>query len=241
MKPVFAVSSEEQLTAYRRFYEEHHARLDKFLHFLENQLAVHSLPRCVVLTNLETATQLLSDIPIPAYTNDCRTVFCPETDVWKKLYLQQAERPLCPEIMEYYETKLTENHLLQILGHELVHHSDLFLDDAWERSRWFEEGMCEYISRKYFLSEKEFQEEVRINALLTSLYEGKHGIMSPEAFSAASYQGPLGSVFYLYWKSFLTVHTLVQQKSGDVTAVFREYHRWFQEAPEMPLLQWFRM
>ena len=124
--------------------------------FLKEKYRTVDLPRCIVWTDYETATNSISDLTIPAYTNDYRTVMVPDIDVWKKLYLRQLEsykeNDKTAKVRAYYEM-LTNRNILQIIGHEMAHHSDLFLDDAYEEAMWFEEGMVEYISRKYFLSE----------------------------------------------------------------------------------------
>jgi len=51
-----------------------------------------------------------------------------------------------------------KNHLFTIVAHELTHHSDLFLDEFDDEGAggiWFEEGICNYLSRKMTLVESE--------------------------------------------------------------------------------------
>lgn len=241
MKQVYAVQSQEALDTYDAACRRMLPKLEEFLAYLKAEYQVSSLPRCIVWTDMETATHLISDIPIPAYINDYRTVFCPEPEVWRNLYLRQLDGQNCPEIQEYYERKLTENHVLQILGHEFVHHSDLFIDEAYERARWFEEGMCEYISRKYFLTEEQFSEEAGINALLVAHFCEKNEKHSLEDFSADTYTRDYASIFFEYWHSFLAVKQIVDRFGGDVMSVFREYHRWYREGNEAPLVQWLQV
>ena len=238
MNYLYLTESAEELYFYQAFAERNVSRIEVFLNYLIETFAVTELPNAVVLTSAHIATKQISDISLPAYTNAFRTIFCPDTNIWRSLYLQQLKYHDDPVIRKYYTACLTENHTLQILGHEFVHHSDFFLDEAFEKARWFEEGMCEYISRKWVLTEKEFEEELRINELLTTLYEKSHGIQSVEHFTRDIYEGTLEDIFYFYWKSFLTVYAVVQ-RMGDPEAVFREYHRWFREAPDIPLSSWF--
>lgn len=230
----------EEIQPYQDFVRRNDTKIHSFLTFLKQQYAVVALPNSVILTSADIATRQISSIPLPGYTNEFRTVFCPEADVWRSFYLQQITEPDDPRIREYYNTRLTEDHVLQILGHEFVHHSDLFIDETWEIARWFEEGMCEYISRTYFLTGAEFEDEARINELLVKRYEERYGIQSPESFCRDTYSGSLEDIFYFYWKSFLVVQSAVQ-KFGSVEAVFREYHRWFREEPTTPLSVWFRI
>lgn len=227
MKYVFAVDGESERIRYKTFLMQHKQRLDVFLEYLQKTYEVHDLPRCVMFANEEIATQLISDIPIPAYTNDYRTIFCPEMAVWQNLYLRQLRGRDSPEIRRYYETGVTENSVLQILGHEFVHHSDLFIDEAYERARWFEEGMCEYISRKHFLTDTEFAAEARINAALVTRYEEHFGKQALEEFSADTYSGSYEDIFFFYWKSFLAVNRIISEHNGDILGVFRSYSNWF--------------
>jgi len=240
MRYLLAAETAEAFSRYQEFASSIRNKLDHYLSVLQDQYAVREFPGTLVLTSSEAATQLLSNIPVPAYTNEWRTVFCPELPSWRRIYLHQLDEGNDPDIQKYYENALTENHILQILGHEFVHHSDLFIDEAWEIARWFEEGMCEYISRKYFLTGAEFEDEARINELLVKRYEERYGIQSPESFCRDTYSGSLEDIFYFYWKSFLAVQAAVQ-KFGSVEAVFREYLRWFREEPTTPLSVWFRI
>ncbi len=38
---------------------------------------------------------------------------------------------------------------------------------------WFEEGMAEYISRRYFLTDEEYAAEKETNRILSALYDEK--------------------------------------------------------------------
>lgn len=241
MKYVYAVSEQSELLQYQAFVAQHERRLHEYLKFLDVAYLVKDLPKAIVWTSEETATALLSNIPLPGYTNEFRTVFCPDIDTWREIYLHQLDDTENKEVRRYYETGLTENHILQILGHEFVHHSDLFIDEAYEKAMWFEEGMCEYISRRYFLTEEQFQTEARINALLVQHFEQRHGPRKLEDFCADTYTGTYAGIFCAYWRSFLAVNSIVQRFGGDVMAVFREYRRWFDTSPSLPLSQWFRL
>ena len=233
----YLVASAEELIPYQKFVDISKPRMDAFLDYLKDQYSVNNLPNAVILTDMETATTKISSIPLPGFTNEFRTVFCPGLEVWRSLYLQQLRGTDDPAIRIYYEMGLTENHVLSILGHEFVHHSDLFIDEAYENARWFEEGMCEYISRSWFLTDAEFEAASGINGLLVERYEKKHGIQSLEEFTRDTYVGTLEDIFYFYWKSFLAVRAAVQ-RFGNTKAVFREYDRWFVDFSATPLSVW---
>jgi hypothetical protein len=84
----------------------------------------------------------------------------PDLSAWKSLFMEQLEERDYPEIKAFYET-ISNNQVLAIAGYEMTHYSDLFLDefdDDRNDGIWFEEGMCDYLSRKHLLGKQEFEE-----------------------------------------------------------------------------------
>lgn len=243
MKHIYAVKTEADLQKLQTFARKIQSRLDNYLQFLEKNYQVTDLPRCVLWTDCDTATHLIQDIPVPAYTNDYRTVFCPDLETWREIYLHQLDAGDDEVIRKFYEEKLTENHILQILGHEFVHHSAWFSDEDSNRESgiWFEEGMCEYISRRYFLTKSEFEESILINQKLTDYMHDRYGETSLEAFGTAVYQGDYAGIFYGYWRSFLAVKALVDSHCGDVSAVLKEYRDWLKADCPTSLACWFHL
>lgn len=223
MEYIFAARNEEEFVRFKQFADRYESVIAEYLDHLKAKYDVKDLPRCIVLTGAATATELISDIPIPSYTNDHRIVFAPELDVWKSSYLRQLdnyeENAQIKEIRAYYETSLNEHHLLQILGHELAHHSDLFSDEAYENGgAWFEEGTVEYISRKYFLTEREFEEEARINKVLVELYERTHPRRSITSFGDSC---DFATLYYDYWRAFLKIGEAVDRFGGELAVLSR--------------------
>ena len=78
--------------------------------------------------------------------------------------------------------------------------------------------MVEYISRKYFLTEEEFQAEKICNQSLVELFQKKYGWHSLNDFGSSTYDKNYASIFYEYWRSFLTIDKLVENL-GSVQAV----------------------
>lgn len=240
---VFAVETAQQLDVYRRFARDIQDRLAAYLDWLRENFAVEELPRAIVWTSAEIATRAISDIPVPAYTNDYRTVMVPEPNVWREIFLRQFDGldvndPQIAQAMDYYRTGMGRNKVLQILGHEFAHHSEWFPDDDREDGIWFEEGMVEYISRKYFLTQAEFDAEERVDRLLVERLTPRYGGHSLEQFGAATYEGDYASIFFEYWRSFLAVRELVE-RLGSVSAVFDRFRQWAESGADVTLEQWF--
>ena len=232
---------------YQQFVAGIQPELDHYIQFLSEEYAVADLPRAIVWTDSATATSLISDIPIPAYTNEFRVVMCPELDSWRQIYLTQLdalpEGPARQALQDYY-SNLSYHHVMQILGHELAHHSQWFLDEFSSDASngiWFEEGMAEYISRRYFLTEEEFHAEAHYNRQLVTMLKETYGAHSLEDFGAATYEGDYASIFFEYWRSFLAVNRLVDACGGNVRAVFAAYHDWARSGSDQTLLDWFQI
>ena len=243
MENLYLVKDESQLAAFRDFVAKNSAKLQAYLTFLKDEFAVYDLPQAIIWSDFDSATQIIREIPVPAYTNDRRMVMTPELTVWKDLYLLQLENyetsHQTQAIANHYQS-LSENSLLQIVGHELAHWSEHFLDDfdGYDSYIWFEEGMVEYISRKYFFTDEEFRVEKACNQSLVELFQKKHGWHSLNDFGTSTYQGNYASIFYEYWRSFLTVDKLVENL-GSVQAVSDSYRHWANTDKTLPLLDWF--
>lgn len=242
MKHLFLVKSSQELTSLRRYAEKITPLFERYLLFLKETCQVRDLPRAIVWTDYDSAVNIISGIPLPAYTNDYRTVMVPDIAVWGALYQRQLvgypETAVTARLRDYY-SHLSDQNILQILGHEMVHHSELFIDEAYETEMWFEEGMAEYISRKYFLSLEAYAAEKEANQALTALHEEKYGRPSLNAFTQTVYAQDLVHVFYAYWRSFLMIDLLVEQHGGSVSDVFASYHRWYASGTKEPLEAWF--
>ena len=243
MENLYLVKDENQLVAFRDFVSKNAVKLQDYLAFLKDEFAVYDLPQAIIWSDFDSATQIIREIPVPAYTNDKRMVMTPELPVWKDLYLLQLENYETSHqtrAIESHYKSLSGNSLLQIVGHELAHWSEHFSDDfdGYGAYIWFEEGMAEYISRKYFFTDEEFRAEKAYNQSLVKLFQKKHGWHSLNDFGTSTYQGNYAIIFYEYWRSFLTVDKLVENL-GSVQAVFNSYHRWANTDKTLPLLDWF--
>lgn len=240
MEYIYAVETSEQLAQYQGFAESIRPTLDEYITYLQREFQVKNLPKTILWTSRRIATEILSNIPVPAYTNSHRIVMACDPEDWKSVYLSQLDGLPEPEsacIRHYYRHDLNRNNILQILGHELAHHSEYFLDDAYDSGKgiWFEEGMAEYISRRYFLTEEEFTKEAQINRQLLAL-----SAPLPSLMDTFSDQHNYAAIFRAYWQSFLAVNRVVDTFGGNLEAVFASYHRWFGTGSEQSLEDWFQ-
>lgn len=244
MEHVYAVQTARELAERQAFVREHQEHIDEYIRFLEREYAAEELPRAIVWTTRDIASRLVSDIPLPAYTNDFRVVFDPNLEDWRDIYLAQLDglpdSEAVRRVRSHYRQGLNQNHVLHILGHELAHHSGLFFDDAYETDTWFEEGMAEYIGRRYFLTAAEFDAQAEADRLLVALLTPRCGGYPLTQFGKKTYERDFAGIFFDYRRAFLAVCGLVAQYGG-VQAVFRSCRSWHETPGEMTLAQWFQI
>lgn len=244
MKQIYAFERKEDYEKYQNIIERFTQKLKWYQLELEKNYALKDLPKGIVWTSVELATNVFSDLPIPAFTNKDIIYISPDLTSWRKLFIKQLEGRNHPKIKQFYEN-MSEKHLFTIVGHELTHHSDLFVDDfdvVREDSIWFEEGMCQYLPRKMILDEMEFNEITNIELEMVEMFKDKYGNHSLDDFGNASYQGSLTSIMFDYWRSFLAVKFLVEERANnDIKQIFREYHKWHYEGRKKPLIEYFEL
>lgn len=242
MKHIYAFEDVGEYEKYQKTIQRFSERLEGYQRLLEDKYGLIDKPKGVVWTSAESATTLFSDLPIPAFTNKDTIYITPDATAWRKLFIQQLDGKNLPHIRGFYE-HLSENHILTILGHELTHHSDLFLDEFEEEREdgiWFEEGMCEYLSRKFLLTEEEFEEISAIEKELVRVFTDAYGNRALDEFGSHSYQASLSSIMFDYWRSFLSVKYLVEEcNQNNINAVFEEYHKWDKEGRKCSLTEHF--
>lgn len=246
MKYMYTVYNQKEYNAYSQFVEKYRDKISRYIEYLKKDLDVIDLPEYIVFSNLDAGTNVYRKISIPAYTNDVRMVITPEISVWKDIYLTQLDNYEDSSEVEYikrYYDSIHENHILQLIGHELAHQSELFFnefDGDFDEGIWFEEGMVEYISRKYFFSEEEYQKEKKANQVLIGLFEDKYGKKSLEEFGPETYTKTNDHIFYFYWRSFLAINELIEKHNG-IRKVFELYRKWDLNGREVSLSEWFEV
>lgn len=242
MKQIYAFENKLEYEKNEEVISRFNEHLVKYQMILEKEYGLVDYPKGIVWNSAENATTMFSSLPIPAFTNKDLIYISPDLDGWKKLFISQLEGKKLPHIKSFYET-LSENHVLTIVGHELTHHSDLFLDEFGEEreeSIWFEEGMCEYLPRKYLLTDHEFTEICNVEKELVDVFFSEYGKRSIDSFGSASYSESLSSIMFDYWRSFLYIKYLIEERfNHDIKQVFEEYQNWHQEGRIIPLSKYF--
>lgn len=244
MKYIYAFEDIEEYRKHLYIIQRFSERLNKYQLLLEEEYVLIDKPKGVVWTSAEVATSIFSELPIPAFTNKDTIYITPDVEAWRKLFIQQLDGKDLPHIERFYE-QLSENHVLTILGHELTHHSDLFLDDFGDEREdgiWFEEGMCEYLSRKFLLTADEFETIAAIEKELVNVFTEAYGDRSLDEFGSNSYTASLSSIMFDYWRSFLSIKYLVEDRyENNIQIVFEEYHKWDREGRMLSLTEHFRL
>lgn len=244
MKQIYAVETKSDFDNYEAMTHRFMSRLEEYQRVLKQDYKLKDLPKGIIWTSSKNAMTLFSNLPIPAFTNKDLIYMSPDVKEWRELFLSQLEGKGTPHIRDFYET-LSEDHVLTIVGHELTHHSDLFVDDFEDvrgESIWFEEGMCQYLPRKHFLADEEFYKIAAVEEELVNVFHEEYGSRSLDQFGSSSYIESLSSIMFDYWRSFLVVRYLVEERyDNDIQQVFLDYCDWHENGRKMSLSEYFRL
>jgi hypothetical protein len=232
MKSGFAVSNPRNLGEIEKEGLEVYDRLTEFIVQLKALTEV-DMPRGIVFHDLESATELFSSIPLPAYTSRDLIHMDPRVSTWKTIYLTSIEVVDSPIAKEYYE-KLNQDDVMLIAAHELVHHSEFFhseFDSIDEEAMWFEEGMCELIPRLLLMESGKRSILKKAEDELITAYSNLFGSYSLRDFGkAGGHYAPdasYASLFYDYWRSTKTVEKLLEGYfAGNLHELINHYVKW---------------
>lgn len=243
MKTVYAFETAVQGEAYEGSIKRLMMRLKSYEAFLRNAFSLTEVPKGVVWTSANLATDVFGEVPIPAYTKQDLIFMCPDQEVWSRIMAEQMDGEDLPEVKAFYDSA-GEDQLLDILAHELTHHLDLFPDDfedEREDAIWFEEGMCFYLPRRHLLGDPYFRNVTATERALYGALKGRYGNHSLDQFGSASYVSSMPSIMFDYWRSYLAVCELVARENGNVHAVFRKYNSWNEDGRAVPLTDHFKI
>ena len=208
-----------------------HSDLLKYGKVLIENYELKEKPNGVVYTSTKIATEVLSDVPIPAYTRNNAIILGVELEDWKDIFKNQCGIHYSEVYKTYYDNNLYQE-LLGILCHELTHHIDLFPSefDDYTDDIWFEEGMCFYIPRKTILDPREYEEIYSIERSLISNFYDRYGHNSLLRFGSSSYEESIESIMFDYWRSFIVIDYYVNNIfGGDQWALIKAYRLWYED------------
>ena len=236
IKQIFAFETKADYERYEADINYLIEKLQQYEMFLKENFKLIHMPTSIVWTSSELATTVFSNIPVPAFTNQHTIYMTPSVEEWRTFYLSQLENEMLlneeniEEIKQYFNT-ITLDHVFCILAHELTHHIELFpdeFDDDRTDGIWFEEGMCEYLSQKFTLTQERYDKLRAIDNKMIALFKPKYGQFSIDQFGMGSYeQHSLAAVMLNYWRSAAAIHFLVEERyEGNVKQVFDLYHEW---------------
>lgn len=201
-----------------------------------NELTSFENPRGIVFHDLKSATQIFSDIPLPAYTSRELIHINPLTVVWQDIFMSTVQGKNSKPA-EYYST-LELIDVAVIAAHELTHHSEFFHGDfeGDEQNMWFEEGMCFYIPRKLMLAEEKFNDIAEVESQLIKTYRSEYGEYTLDLFGESvcrqNQRNEYSAAFYDYWRSTKVVKILIEEYfKGSIMELINCYNEWDQEGP----------
>lgn len=244
IKQVFAFEDIHNIDIYKSITERVLNKIEPYLKMLEKEYSLNTYPNTIVWTSRDIATTVFSDVPIPAYTNERFICITPDLQSWKSLYLDINNGIQSKQVIDYFNN-LSESFLLQLLGHEITHHLDLFLDefdDNRSTGIWFEEGMCEYLSKKYLLNNIEYNNTYQVELDYINYYKNEFGNDSIELFGSDSYSNSMNRIMYDYYRSSHIVELLVEKiGGGNPHKVFDLYKTWDDEGRKVTLSEYFNI
>ncbi len=244
MKHIYAFEQPDEGQEYKERIEGFQDRLSEFQQLLEMKFELNDIPKGYVWTSEDLATSFFSNLPIPAFTRKDLVYITPDLDAWRNFFLKVYSDIKDESVIHYYQ-HLNEDIILTIAGHELVHHLDLFVDEFEEEhleSIWFEEGMCDYLSRRYLLSNAAFEEISSVELAAVNYYKAQFGNTSIDEFGTSTYEKPITNIMFEYKRSFLTIKFLVEERAGgDPLVLFSEYHNWHDQGRKKPLADYFQV
>ncbi|MGP4075899.1 hypothetical protein [Halobacillus sp. K22] len=245
MKQIYAFESQEEYMKHQDTIEKFSEKLKTYQQVLEEKYALATLPKGIVWTSENLATTFFSEVPVPAYTEGDVIYISPDLSAWRRLLAEQVEGLNISEVEDFF-AHCSDDCLFTILAQELTHHANLFVeefDGERKLNTWFEEGMCNYLSRKHLLDNSEFKELTNIEVELVEIFKDKYGQHSlDELESNFPQSSSLTHRMFDYWRSYLIVEFLVEVRANnDLDWIFSEYNNWDRAGRTVPLLQYFEM
>ena len=249
IKQIFAFETKADYARYEADIKYLVERFQQYEVFLKENFKLIHMPKSIVWTSSELATTVFSSFPVPAFTNHQAIIMTPSVEEWRAFYLSQLDNEVLPEeanieeLKQYFES-ITIDDVFCILAHELTHHIELFPDEFADKRTdgiWFEEGMCEYLSQRFTLTQDWYDKLRAIDNKMIALFKPTYGQFPIDQFGRGSYEhNSLAAIMLNYWRSAAAIHHLVEERyAGDVNHVFDLYHEWHTCGRKVKLTDYF--
>ena len=243
MKHIYAFETPYEAVKYLEIIESFKVKLNEFKTLLEKEYKLTDSPRGYIWTPVDLATNVFSDVPVPAYTNRHLIYMTPDIIEWRSFFMNIYGNVENDLITDFYRN-FKEEDVLTIAGHEMVHHIDLFPDEFEEEREniWFEEGMCDYIARKHLMTPELFETITKVEKEIVAYFNEQFGSRSIDEFGTSSYTNDLTSIMFDYCRSFLTIKYLVEEQAdNNPLKVFEQYNEWCGSGRKEPLSRYFNV
>ncbi|MFB4212349.1 hypothetical protein ACE1TH_10625 [Shouchella sp. JSM 1781072] len=232
MRHIIATETADQWKKQMKMKEQLEDEFNLFCEKVNDAFFIVEKPNTIIWTPAKHVMNTFSTVPVPAFTRENQIYLTGDLSEWSSYFLQLLTKPPQTNVKQYFE-RFNRKSLLTIVGHEWMHHSNLFVDDfddGREDEIWFEEGMCDYIARKCLLTEAEFEEVVDVEQTLVHQYAEEFPFFTIDQFGQTTYAESTTKVMYAYWKSFLAIKDILE--SGNylhILDVFNRYQDWHKQ------------
>lgn len=244
MKYIYAFENEQEHSKYEDVINQLIPEINRYKNILEEKYQLKELPNGFIWTTPYIASNIFSDIKLPAYTRNEAIYLSPDKTKWLDIFHEQLGGYDMEWIDEYYKNNIFRQ-LRELACHELTHHIDLFpgtFDDYANSDIWFEEGMAFYIPRKNLLSLAELEEITRVELSIAKQLDKKYGNHSIFDFGEETYDGSIDSIMFDYFRSYLIIKYLVEKKfAGNELTLLKEYNEYFPSRKSINFESYFKV
>lgn len=244
LRHIYTFEDKDDVPIYKDDIAYFHRELTDYEDYLTEHFELVNVPKAVFWVS-EFVMKNVFEKSIPAFTREEGIYMCIDEAVWKN-HLTEVIPDSAPDFVKDYYDEHIQDEMLTILGHELTHHSELFLNEFSDENptcedMWFEEGMAMFLPRYYYYDEAMFQEIYEVEKYLYEHYKNEYQTGPLEMFNYDIYgQSPVQDMFH-YWRSFIVITDLVLGRyQGDVKLLFEDYYEWDRRGREFPLSEYLK-
>lgn len=241
IKNIYAFETKEEYHQVEKTISNLKNQIVNYQKILEDKYFLLEPPKAIVWTSSFAAKNIFSNTWTMAYTRQDSIFISVNKVDWLEVFHEQLDGNNITEIDDYYTNNI-DLQLRELVCHELTHHIDLFpgdFDDYELFDMWFEEGMAFYLPRKYLLSDEEFKDIYHVEKKLFQVLNSKYGNHSILEFGKGEIEKSIPSMMFDYWRSFLLVNYLIENKFVDDMDFFEQYNKFFPKRREVSFEEYF--